>query len=151
MCPSMWAHWRHLANSIEFVLLSAHRSPPPKRQIDRFSRFCTAHGRKFLYFRIGDTFPATVPSRWGHLDPHLTHDSLDLGPIRADNPNDIWIGSAVFAHITAECHYRPTLQWDAPSPLKITHSHGGSGPHLIHGSLGPPESSNQAASRSVLV
>jgi len=36
-----------------------------------------------------------------------------------------------------------------PSPLKIAPSHGGSGPHLIHGSLGPPESSTQMASRSV--
>jgi len=33
----------------------------------------------------------------------------------------------------------PTLyiQWAAPSPVKIAPSHGGSGPHLIHGSLGP--------------
>jgi len=28
---------------------------------------------------------------------------------------------------------------------KIATSHGGSGPHLIHGSLGPPDSSTQAA------
>jgi len=27
-----------------------------------------------------------------------------------------------------------------PVPLKVTPSHGGSGPHLIHGSLGPSES-----------
>ena len=33
------AHWRHLANTIELVLPSAHSSPQPKRQIDRFSRF----------------------------------------------------------------------------------------------------------------
>ena len=52
-----------------------------------------------------------------------------LGPIRAHNPNGISIGSAVFAQMTAECPY--TLQWDAPSPLKIEHFHGGSGPHLI--------------------
>jgi len=26
-----------------------------------------------------------------------------------------------------------TLQWAAPSPLKIAHSHGGPRPHLIHG------------------
>jgi len=45
MCPPMWAHWRHLANMIELVLPSAHPSPKLKRWIDRFSRFCTAHGR----------------------------------------------------------------------------------------------------------
>jgi len=34
-------------------------------------------------------------------------------------------------------------------PLKIAPSHRGSEPHLIHGSLGPPESSTQTASPSV--
>ena len=43
--------------------------------------------------------------------------------MQAHNPNDILIGSAVFAHMTAECPY--TLQWDVPSPLKIAASHGG--------------------------
>ena len=33
-----------MANTIELVLLSANPSPQPKRQIDRISRFCTAHG-----------------------------------------------------------------------------------------------------------
>jgi len=49
--------------------------------------------------------------------------------------------------MTAECPY--TLQWDAPFPLKIAPSHGDPNPHLIHGSLGPPESSIQTASQSV--
>ena len=44
---------------------------------------------------------------------------------------------------TTECSY--TLQWDAPFPLKIAPSYGGSGPHLIHG----PESSTKTASRLV--
>jgi len=45
MCPPMTAHWRHLANSIELVLPSAHPNPRAKRQIDRFSHFCATHGR----------------------------------------------------------------------------------------------------------
>ena len=69
-----------------------------------------------------------------------------LGPIRAHNPNGISIGSAVFAQLTAECPY--TLQWDAPSPSKLPLSMGDLDPHLIHGSLGPAESSMQKASRS---
>jgi len=40
--------------------------------------------------------------------------------------------------MTVECPY--TLQWDATSPPKIASSCG---------SMGPPESSNQTASRSV--
>jgi len=47
MCPLVRAHWRHLANTIELMHPSAHLSPQPKRQIDRFSsRFCTAHQQK---------------------------------------------------------------------------------------------------------
>jgi len=34
-------------------------------------------------------------------------------------------------------------------PLKIDPSHGGSGPRLIHGSLGPPKSSNQTVCQSI--
>jgi len=49
--------------------------------------------------------------------------------------------------MTVECPY--TLQWDAHSPPKICPFHGGSGPHLIHGSPGPPKSSTQKATRSV--
>jgi len=79
------------------------------------------------------------------LDPHLIYDS-----IRTHNPNGTSISSAVFAQMTVECPY--TLQWDAPSPpQKIALPTGDldSGPHLIHGSLFPPESSTKTASRSV--
>jgi len=63
------------------------QSPPPKRQLDRFSRFCTAHCRQSPYFTTG----------------------------------------------------RPFLPQNCPS-------HGGSGTHLIHSNLGPPESTTQTAS-----
>jgi len=39
------------------------------------------------------------------------------------NPNSISVGSAVFAQLTTKCPY--SLQWAAPSPFKIAHSHGG--------------------------
>jgi len=86
MCPPMRVHWHNLMNTIKLVLPSAHASPQPKRQMDWFSHFCTAHGRVLS----GMSFPLTI----------------------------------------------------APS-------HGGSGPHLIHASLGLPESTAQMASRSV--
>jgi len=69
------------------------------------------------------------------------------GPSQILNPNVISISSAIFAQATAECPY--TLQWDTPSPLKIAPFHGGSGPHLIHGSLGPRKFSTQMVSRSI--
>ena len=68
-CPPMRAHWCHLANTIELVHPLAHRSPQPKRQINRFSRFCTAHSRKSLYFTMGDPFPKNCLFLWGIWTP----------------------------------------------------------------------------------
>jgi len=75
-----------------------------------------------------------------------TIDFCFLQPTRVHNPNGKSIGSAVFAQLTAESPY--TLQWALLSP-KIAPSHGDLDPHLIHGSLGLPESSTQIAFRSV--
>jgi len=62
---------------------------------------------------------------------HAPSNTCYLGPTLVHNPNALLIGSAVFfAQIMAECHY--TLQWAAPFPLKITHSDGGSGHHLVN-------------------
>ena len=90
MCLPIWAHWRHLTNTLELVLPLANPSPQSKLQIDQFACSCTARGRKSLYLQ------------WALLAPKL------------------------------------------PFPMRV------SGPHLIYGSSGPPESSNQTASRSVL-
>jgi len=132
MCPQRRADWHHLVNTIELVLPSAHPSPEPKRQIDRFSRFCTAHGRKCLYFTMGDPFPKNCPFPCGYRDPRLFHDSL-----RQTKPTvqtAFTIGSAIFAEVTAECPY--TLQCEPLSP-KIAPSHGGSGPPCKTRFLGP--------------
>jgi len=75
MCPLMWAHWRHLANTIELVLSSAHPSPQTKRQIYQFSRFCTAHGIKSLYFQWATLSPK-IALLMGDMDPNLICDSL---------------------------------------------------------------------------
>ena len=105
------------------MLPSAHLSPETKWQIDQIIHFCTAHGRVSLW--NGDAqacpFPNNCPFTCG------------IWP----NPNSISISSAVFAQIITECPY--TLQWDSTSPLKSAPSHGVSGPHLIHGSLGQPK------------
>ena len=60
-CPLMRAHCHHLANTIELGHSSVHQSPQPKRQIDRFSRFCTSHGRKSLYFTMSVPFAPKLP------------------------------------------------------------------------------------------
>jgi len=81
MCPHGRIHWRHLVNTIELVLPSAHTSPQLKRQIDRFRRFCTARGRKSLYFTMGTPFPQNCtfprisgpPSYSWFLQPDRAH------------------------------------------------------------------------------
>jgi len=63
------------ANTIELVLPPAYPSPQPKQQVDRLSCFCTAHGRKSLYFTTGALPPKLLLSIGGS-GPHLTYDSL---------------------------------------------------------------------------
>ena len=82
-----------MANTIEVVLLSAYLSPQPKQQIDGFSRFCTGHGRKSLYFTMVAPFLNITPSHGGIW----TSSNTRLIPwvqwsIRVKNPNGISIG-----------------------------------------------------------
>jgi len=66
-------------------------------------------------------------ARWRQCAP--PYNTRFLGPIRDHIPNSIWIGSAIFAQLTAECPY--TLQWAIPFRLKIVPSRGGDrDPHL---------------------
>jgi len=113
-----------------------HPNPNPKRHLDRFYHFRTAHGIESLYFTTGRPSPS---HGW-------IWTSWFLGPTRVLNPNGIAIGSAVFAQLTAEHLY--TLKWAALPPENYPFPWG-TGPHLIHGSLGPPKSSTQTGSRSV--
>jgi len=112
-----WGHidatWRKRLNLC--IFRPTARSLQPKRQIDRFSRSCTAHGRKSLYFTMGVPINQNFPFPWGS-GPHLSNPWC-LGPMRARNPNVTSIGSAVFAQMTAECPY--TLQWFTRFPFKI--------------------------------
>jgi len=141
MCPLMIAHWRHLANTTELVLPLAHPSPQPKRQIDQFSRFCTAHGRKSIYFTNGRPFLQNCHFSWGSGPPS---NLLFLGPVRAHNPNGITIGSAVFCIDDRRVSINFTMSRPFPRPQNCPFHLD---PHLIHGSLGLPESPTQTASR----
>ena len=95
--PPMTTHWRHLTNTIELVHPSAHSSPQLKRQIDGFRRFCTAYGRKSLYFTAGAPILQNCPFGWGIWTPSNT---WFLRPTRVLNTNGISIASAVFAGLT---------------------------------------------------
>jgi len=119
MCPPMRAHLRHLENTMQIVLPSAHLSPRPKRQIDRFSRFCTFRGRKSLYYKWASLSPKL------HLPIGASGSPWFLGPIRVHNPNGIWIGSAVFAGLTSVTDRQTDSQIDRPR-----YSVGNNRPHL---------------------
>jgi len=71
--------------------LGPSQSPKPKRHLNRFSRFWRAakHGR---FNRIRQVAPMCISCN-----------TYFLGPTRAHNPNGISIGSAIIAHLTAEC------------------------------------------------
>jgi len=121
MCPHGMAHWRHLANTIELVFPSVHPSPQLKRQIDQFSGFCTAHGRKSLYFTMGDHFPPKLPLLVGDLDSHLIHDSLSQTESTVQTASR---SVQLFSHRWPQSGYRAyTLHW-APLSPKIAPSYG---------------------------
>jgi len=136
----MRAHWRRLANTIELVHPSAHWSPQPKRQMDRFNRFCTAYGTKCLYFTMGSPIHQKCPFPQGIWTSHVTHDALSPQPKRHLDR------SAVFAQMTAECPYMVCLF--PPENCLFPCWHLDSGSHVIHGSLGPPKSGTQMATSS---
>jgi len=69
---TVFARWRQCAPHIT-QSLGPTESIYPKRYLDRFVRFRTAHGRMYLYFTIGCPFPLKVAPSHGDLDPHLIH------------------------------------------------------------------------------
>jgi len=86
--------------------------------------------------------PSKLPMQMGRSGP--ASNTCFPGPTQLSVPNGILIVSAIFVQFMAESAY--TLQWAAPFPFKTAHSHGGSGPYAIHGSLGSPESTTQTVS-----
>jgi len=138
-CPSIRAHWRHLANTIELVHPSTHSSPQSKRQMDRFSRFCTAYGRKCLYFAIGASIHQNCPFPSGIWTSHVTRDAFrpceprtQTAPRSVQPSLHIWPRSVSIVY-----NGLPVFPSKLPLPILA------SGPHAIRASLGPPESGMQ--------
>ena len=135
-CPSIRAHWRHLANMIELVHPSAHSSPhQSKRQMDRFSRFCTDYVRKCIYFSMGaPRLSTTIAPPMGIWTSHVTHDAF--GPCESTTqmaPRSV--------QLLCTDDRRVSLYNGLPvPPSKLSLPMLASGPHVIRGSFGPPES-----------
>jgi len=116
----------------------------------------------------GRPYPPELPLPIGDLD--LPCNTWCFRPIRVHNPNGTSIGSAIFAQMTAElvswsltslfstnmaisetkmtAECLHNLQWFACFPSQLPLPVLASGPPLIHGSLGPPESRTQMATWS---
>jgi len=107
VCPSMRAHWHHLANTIELCFLRPSRIHNSNNKSIGSAVFAqiTAECRCTLQ-RSRSFLPLKFPLPMGDLDPHPTR---FLRPIRAHNRNSIFI---------VECPY--TLEWDAPSPSELS-------------------------------
>jgi len=101
-----------LANTTKLVLPSAHLSPQPKRQIDQFSRFCTAHRRKSLYFTMGAPFPRIAPSHGGIWTPSHTI------PWDHPSPQPKWHLDQLsyFLHRLPQCLWCPFSPQNCPFP-----------------------------------
>jgi len=131
-CGHMRAHWRYLANMTELVLPSDYQNPQPKRQIDRFSLFahCSRQCRRVQWRHMANTI-----EQWHNL----ANTKLNLcffRPTRVHNPNAKSIGSVVSPELTAESLYILQL---ATLSTKLPLLMRGSGPHVIHDSLGQSE------------
>jgi len=113
--------------------------------MDRFSRFCAAYGRKCLYFTMGAPIHQNCPFPWGIWTSHVT---LAFGPCEPTSqtaPRSVqpslhrwprtWNVSVVYNGL-------PVSASKLPLPMFA------SGPHVIRGSLGQPESGTQMATWS---
>jgi len=85
---------------------------------------------------------SVILARWRQCAPHLIH--VCLGP-----PESTFKGISIGQPILDSSQQRVHILYNGP-PLfsrKTAHSHGGSGSYLIHGSLGPPESTTTVTDR----
>jgi len=60
----------------QYMVPWAHPSPQPKRHLNQFGHFCTAHGRRSLYFTVGAHFPEKLPLTMGRSGRHIIHHYL---------------------------------------------------------------------------
>jgi len=144
-------HWTCLGMSFTLKIAPSHRPPPntwflehpsqqPKQQLDQFSHFGRVPSGM-----PGHVVPLKLPLHTGWSGP--PSNTWFPEPTQAHNPNGIWIGPAVFAQITAVSLYF-TMLHPFPPP-NCPFPWGDADSHLVHGSLGPLESSTQTISRSV--
>jgi len=116
-----------------------------KRNHDRFSRFRTVDRRTSLYCTMGASFPQNCPFPQGDLEPYVTHNSMGLSELITQTAS-----RSVEPFLHRWPQGVPILYNGTPfPPQNCPFPWGHLNPQLVHGSLGPPESSIQTAYRSV--
>ena len=114
----------------------AHPSPNPKRHLDRFSRFCIAHGIEFLYFTTGCPYPLLKIAPSHSVGSGLRHDSL--GPPEFSTQT----GSRSVQPFLYSSLQSVSILYNGPplSTVKLPLPMGDLDPHLINGSFSHPSS-----------
>jgi len=133
------ATWRI---QLDLCFLRPTRVHNPNGKSIGSTTFCTAHGRVSSVVPGHVLSPNNCPFAWGY-GPHVIHAFLD--PYSNPLPKRHLDRFSRLCTVCQEC--RRSCR-GMPFSLKIAPSHGGSVPHLIRGSLGPPNSASQRASRS---
>ena len=132
-----------LANTIEPVLHLAHPTPQLNHKSTGSAVFAQVTAVS-LYFTMGAPFPQNCPFPRGIWTPSNTIPWAHRSP---QTKRHLYR----FSHFcTDDC--RVSLYFIMGRPFSPQNCHfqwGDLDPHLIHGSLSPPESSTQMASRSV--
>ena len=133
---------RHLANTIELVFPSAHASHNPNgKSIDSavFAQLTAESPYTLQWAPLSPKLPLSM-GIWAHLI--IPWSSLSPQPKRHHRFSRFCTGDR-----RVSLYF--TMGRPFPLPFKIAPTNRGSGPHLICGSRGQPESSTQTASRSV--
>ena len=113
------------------MVSSAHLSLHPKRYLDQFSRFCTAHRRVSHYFTVGRyVFPQKFPLPLGGSGPHLTcgtYGHLSSTQTASPSVQPFLCGSQMLC-CTMHCQWGRNSQ-NCPFPLGLHHPAGGGPTH----------------------
>jgi len=120
---------------------------PPESTIQTANRpiqpFLHSSLQKVPILRMGSSSPK-LPLAKGDLDPHLI-----LGSLRPPESSTQTVSRSFHPFLHRRPQSVPILYSGTPLPLsKLPLPTGDLDPHLIHGSLGPPESSTKTVSRS---
>ena len=170
MCPPVRAHWRHLMNMIEFVPTRVHypnRSVQPFLHRSRQNVVRDAQACPFPYIIHASLSPpesiTQTASQSGQSFMHSSWQTVTMGPSPKNSPFP-WGTWTPISHVVSWAYQSPQpkqhlnrfscsctddrkmslyFKTGTHFPQKIVPSHGGAGPHLIHGSLGQCRSSTQ--------